>query len=512
MEKQLLAACFATNKPQRGAALRSLKRGCVALLCAPLCAVARRGVARRCVARRCAALRCAALRCAALRCVVRRCAARRCAAWHSAALSVGAWHSFVRRGAALRAVVRRCAALRGVARRGVARHSAARRCAAWHSAALSVGAWHSFVRRCAPLRCAPLRGVARRGVARRCVVRHSAARHSAARHNAALSVGAWHSFVRRGLVLCGKSRTQKNRPPATNSTVSRRRKQHCRYSAPMRANQTKLIKTSGEVEAFQERKLRASLARSGATRREIEHAVDAVRQQLHDRISSDEVFRLAHRALQGARRPAAARYSLQRAIQDLGPSGFPFERFVASLWQHAGYRVRLGPKLQGKHVRHEVDIDATRGKDRILCECKFRTHSGGKVDVKTALYVYARARDLLPTGLRQFWLITNGRFTKDALAYGNGVGLRLLSWDYPRGDSLRERIDRAGLHPLTVLTTLHKAEQKRLLLKKYVLCTDLIRHPSAVNDLRLSKVREARLWAELEGLCGRELQHGREWG
>jgi len=272
----------------------------------------------------------------------------------------------------------------------------------------------------------------------------------------------------------------------------------------------KLVKTSGELETFQERKLRASLARSGASRQEIEHAVDAVRRRLHDGISTDEVYRIAHRTLQKQRRPTAARYSLQRAIQQLGPSGFPFERFVASLWEHEGYHVRLGARLQGRLVRHEVDIDAARGRDRLLAECKFRALSDGKVDIKTALYVYARARDLLPTGFRQFWLVTNGRFTKDALAYGSGVGLRLLSWDHPKGDSLRERIDRSGLHPITVLSSLHKDECQRLLREGYVLCTDLQRHRAAVEDLRLSKPRERSLWEELDGLCGSEVAPARE--
>lgn len=278
----------------------------------------------------------------------------------------------------------------------------------------------------------------------------------------------------------------------------------------MRGRSPKLVKTSGEVEAFQERKLRGSLARAGATRAEAVQVVAAVREHLHDGISSDEVFRIARRELQKHRRATAARYSLQRALQDLGPSGFPFERFVASLWRHEGFRIRMGPRLQGRLVRHEVDVDATRGKERVLCECKFRAHSDGKVDIKTVLYVYARARDLIPTGFRQFWLITNGRFTKDALAYGHGVGLRLLSWDYPKGDSLRERIDRAGLHPLTVLTSLQKAECQRLIRKGLVLCSELQQHPSIVHDLRLSKVREARLWDELDDLCGHPLEHSPE--
>ena len=297
--------------------------------------------------------------------------------------------------------------------------------------------------------------------------------------------------------------TRPGDPRARTVAPHRESRAEPRHDAGMHGREPKLVKTSGFLETFQERKLRASLARSGASRQEVEHAVDAVRKRLRDGMPTDEVFRIAHRALRHDRRPAAARYSLQRAILQLGPSGFPFERFIAELWQHEGYRARLGVRLQGRFVRHEVDIDATRGKERVLAECKFRGQSDGKVDIKVALYVFARARDLIPTGFRQFWLITNGRFTKDALAYGKGVGLRLLSWDYPKGDSLRERIDRAGLHPVTVLSSLQKAERQRLLRENIVLCTDLVRHPSVVDELGMSPHRARQLWQEVDGLVGR---------
>ncbi|HLQ36992.1 MAG TPA: restriction endonuclease, partial [Planctomycetota bacterium] len=231
---------------------------------------------------------------------------------------------------------------------------------------------------------------------------------------------------------------------------------------------------------------------------------DAVRKRLRPGMATDEVFRIAHRVLrQDDHRPVAARYSLQRAIQQLGPSGYPFERFVAELWAHEGYRVKIGVRLHGSYVNHEVDIDATRGKERLLGECKFRAQSDGKVDVKIALYVGARARDLAMIGFRQFWLITNGRFTKDALAYGTGIGMHMLSWDHPKGESLRDRIDRAGLHPVTVLSSLQKAEKQWLLRKDIVLCTDLLERPSLVDDMRLSSHRAHQLWQEIDGLSSR---------
>ena len=41
--------------------------------------------------------------------------------------------------------------------------------------------------------------------------------------------------------------------------------------------------------------------------------------------------------------------------------------------------------------------------------------------------------------------------------------LYLLSWDYPDGESLRDRIDTLGLYPITVSTLLNKREKQFLL-------------------------------------------------
>jgi Restriction endonuclease len=263
-----------------------------------------------------------------------------------------------------------------------------------------------------------------------------------------------------------------------------------------------LLKTSGDLEPYHEQKLRSSLRRSGADDLTIKSIVKSVRARLHDGMTTSEVFRLAHRELRRSRRPTAARYSLQRALLQLGPTGFPFERFVAELLKHDGYRARTDVVLRGRFVAHEIDVDAARGNERVLAECKFRGQADGKVDIKVALYVHARAEDLSVIGYDAFWLITNGRFTGDALAYGKGVGLRLLSWDHPAEQSLRDRIDRAGLHPITCLSSLHAGEKQTLLQENIVLCADLNQRREAVGELRLSSNRTNQLWREIDGLCG----------
>ena len=265
-----------------------------------------------------------------------------------------------------------------------------------------------------------------------------------------------------------------------------------------------VVKTSGERETFDEKKLRGSLRRAGASGRDQDRVIAEIRRQLQPGTPTKKLFRIAFQLLRHTTRPAsAARYSLQRAIGELGPSGFPFEQFLGALLAHEGWRARIGVRLRGRTIQHEVDLDARKGSRRVLGECKFRRDPNGKVDVKTALYVYGRAMDLraVAGGYDEFWLVTNGRFTDDAQRLGEGSGLYLLGWNHPKGESLRERIDRAGLHPVTCLTHLRKAEKQQLMRQGLVVVADLHDAPRALDRLRLSQNRLRQVRGEVDALC-----------
>ena len=66
--------------------------------------------------------------------------------------------------------------------------------------------------------------------------------------------------------------------------------------------------------------------------------------------------------------------------------------------------------------------------------------------MKTSLYINSRFIDIrekwmMDTGGNasdfETLLITNTRFTDDALQFGKCAGLNLVSWNYPAGDSLK---------------------------------------------------------------------------
>lgn len=179
---------------------------------------------------------------------------------------------------------------------------------------------------------------------------------------------------------------------------------------------------------------------------------------------------------------------------ELGPSGFPFEKYIGELFKHQGYSVHIDQTLQGKCVTHEIDVVAEKGNEMLLMECKYRNLSGITVDVKTPLYIQARFEDILANGFdrkKNFkgWIVTNSGFTTDALKYGNCKGLEMMSWAYPKNKGLKDMIDNTGLYPVTCLTSLTHREKQLLLENNYVLVSDI---NSNSQLLQLAGVKETR--------------------
>ncbi len=279
-----------------------------------------------------------------------------------------------------------------------------------------------------------------------------------------------------------------------------------RDSSRRRSSRTIVRKSTGELEKFSRAKFRESLRQSGARPREVDVALEEVEENLRPEIPSEELYRIARRTLQRERRPVAARYSLKKALLALGPTGYPFERLVAGIFEAQGYSARTGLVLRGRCVSHELDVVARRHGEAVFAECKFHNQARFRSDVKTAMYVSARARDLEERGssrsaFREFWLVTNTRFTSEARRFAECTGLRAVSWDEPEGDSLRDFVRRHGLHPVTCLTTLSKARRSELVSRDVVLCNELRKRPEALAGLGLSEAQIQRTMDELDGLA-----------
>ena len=126
----------------------------------------------------------------------------------------------------------------------------------------------------------------------------------------------------------------------------------------MELQNIEIIKSSGEKVKFSLDKLRASLNRTGADNSVVNQIMDKVRDELYQGISTKEIYNRAFALLKKKKSHLASKYKLKKAIYELGPTGFPFERFVSAVLKYSGYETEVGQVLQGKCVTHEIDVIA----------------------------------------------------------------------------------------------------------------------------------------------------------
>jgi Holliday junction resolvase-like predicted endonuclease len=206
----------------------------------------------------------------------------------------------------------------------------------------------------------------------------------------------------------------------------------------------------------------------------------------------------------------AARYKLKHAIMELGPSGFPFEQFVAELLKHKGYKTQVGVIVKGHCVNHEVDVIAEKDKHHFMIECKFHNRQGYSSDVKIPLYIQSRFLDVETSWkqldghaekFHQGWVVTNTRFSEDAAQYGRCMNMNLVGWDYPKNNGLKDWIDGSGLHPVTCLTTLTQKEKQQLLDRKIVLCKTMHHNHTVLQSIGIGSPRLEKVMDECSALC-----------
>lgn len=232
-----------------------------------------------------------------------------------------------------------------------------------------------------------------------------------------------------------------------------------------------VIKATGEIEPFSEEKVISSLLRVGTSPELAQKIISQIKPQLYANIPTFEIYSTMMKILKKERWDLAERYSLKRAIMDLGPTGYPFEKFISAVLEAGGHKVAINQIILGKCVSHEIDVVAQNTK-KYMIECKFHGIPGGRTDVKVALYTYARFLDVKEKGFDIPWLITNTKVTQEVKTYSLCVGMKVTAWDYPEGESLNEMVDKSGLYPITASIKLSEVQKRDLIEKGIVFCKD----------------------------------------
>lgn len=269
-----------------------------------------------------------------------------------------------------------------------------------------------------------------------------------------------------------------------------------------------VIKGNGEKVVFDALKLKRALASSGAGESEQEKIAKIVSSKLYNGITTKKIYQMAFDLLKRESHKIAGRYRLKNAIMELGPTGYPFEIFVGKILEKMGYEVETGKIIQGKCVQHEVDVLAQKPGEMIMIECKFHRNNQTKSGVQVPLYIQSRYLDIKSVWEEKYGtnnnyrggVVTNTRFSDDAINYARCAGLMLISWDYPEDSGLKYFIDRTGLHPITSLISISKKEKQFLLEKGIVLCSQIADNIQVLHEIGLKNNKIKKIIREAENL------------
>lgn len=266
-----------------------------------------------------------------------------------------------------------------------------------------------------------------------------------------------------------------------------------------------VIKANGEKEPFNEKKVLNSIRRAGITSDLQPKILAHIKEKMVDNITTTEIYRHINDYFDDTNNLyEKAKYSLKQAIMLLGPTGYPFEDYIALIFQSMGYQTQVRQLLMGKCVGHEIDVIAEKEGKRSMIEAKFHNNPGTRSEVHVPLYTKARFEDIKEKhNLDEAWIATNTKVTSDAIIYAECVGMKILSWSYPEGESLRDLIEQTGLHPITVLTSLSSGQKRTLLENHIITCREIKENPQLLNILYQSPNDQKATLQEISFICAK---------
>ncbi len=252
--------------------------------------------------------------------------------------------------------------------------------------------------------------------------------------------------------------------------------------------QSYVINSRGEKELFSFKKAYDSARRVGASRVLAREIAETVKRKAFPGIKTSAIHEKIRKLLSKNVFNSALKFSLKSGMRRLGPTGFPFEKYIGEVLRESGFRVKINQLLPGFCISgYEIDFVAEKDKTVYVGECKYRNLAGDRVHSGDVLENYARFLDISrgpyfkSNKYRDFRLktmmVTNTKFTGRSVNYSRCVGIELLGWRTPRDRGLEYLIEKEKVYPITVLPSLrgHLKDvfvSERMMLAKDVLNID----------------------------------------
>lgn len=242
----------------------------------------------------------------------------------------------------------------------------------------------------------------------------------------------------------------------------------------------KVVKRNGFEELFDVNKLCDSIQMTGVSEDLANQVCGIVAKSIDSNVSTEEIFKTTRNYLYQHDAGIAAIYALERGLSALGPSGFVFEQYVAALFREMNYDVTTNVYAQGEGVTHEIDVWAEKGNAVFVIEAKYRNDFKAKTHINQVMYADARLQDIARQAKKNgdtreyyIWLITNTKFTDNAINYVQFRDMQLMGWDFPKYINLMKIVYEKKLYPVTILPSITKQALKNMALVDVILVKTL---------------------------------------
>lgn len=239
--------------------------------------------------------------------------------------------------------------------------------------------------------------------------------------------------------------------------------------------------------------------RAGTSRKIAKKILKKVKTEVFRDMTSNDIYKSVLRAISEEKGTGGLhqRYQLKEAIMKMGPAGFAFENYIASLLEYYGFRVSgIRVKVKGDCVNHEIDLIGIKEDKEYLIECKHHSRRGMYTGLKVAMYTHARFLDTN----RKFSgevIFCNTQISTDAKKYAKCIGQKIFSWRYPEQNSLAKIIKKYDLYPITILN-LSQKELTALTNSNIMIAKDLLRYSNTeiasiteISKKRIKNIQES---------------------
>ncbi|HCC83245.1 TPA: hypothetical protein DEP96_00165 [Candidatus Uhrbacteria bacterium] len=189
---------------------------------------------------------------------------------------------------------------------------------------------------------------------------------------------------------------------------------------------------------------------------------------------------------------------MRGAMLRLGVVNLGLAHFVAAVLNDQGYKAECGVAVPGACATHDLDVVAQITCKTYAIKTVFAVESEQAVTLQEVLASYATYLDLLDGAdvqacphFDEYWLVTNGVFSPEAVAYASHKGLRLID-----GDQLVSMLT-AMTYPVTAISGLTDIEfaalaEANVLLTRHLTDheVELVAHRTGLAQSRVAELIE----------------------